>query len=146
DSQCTIHLDCRPSMACINGKCSDPCGQPGACGVNASCNVVNHEASCSCLECHFGAPAVACQLNTTCIRSPPEPPTPTYCISHQDCNDKESCNENLNICYDPCDDQSACEPNKRCEVRKHQKNCICKFGFTLNSAGEFVCAGSNIEC
>lgn len=146
DSQCTIHLDCRPSMACIGGQCSDPCGKEGVCGVNATCHVVGRAASCTCPQCHNGDPKVECQEDVSCVRSEPELPPPIYCSTQDDCSDNEICDGTSDVCVNPCEEPEACEANKRCEVRRHRKRCICKFGFKLNSAGEFVCAGDNIEC
>jgi len=142
DSQCTIHLDCSAPFACIKGKCTDPCGEANVCGTNATCSVVNHQASCSCPDCYFGQPTVKCELDNEC--NPPEPKQ-TICQSHLDCADNKVCEPVKAICVDPCADHN-CGDNKRCEVRRHRHNCICKFGFILNSAGEFICAGDNIEC
>ena len=51
------------------------------------------------------------------------------------------------MCYDPCGAAPvACDENRRCEVSNHKAICICKFGFAINSAGEFICAGGRIEC
>jgi hypothetical protein len=38
--ECVVSTECAPDKACIKQKCSDPC--PGMCGVNAICNVLNH--------------------------------------------------------------------------------------------------------
>lgn len=145
DSQCTIHLDCRPSVGCFNGKCSDPCGQPDACGVNSTCSVINQESTCICPECFDGDPKVECVEKSKCTPNVKDIPTTPSCLSHGDCEDHLSCDDSLNQCVDLCL-SDPCEPNKRCEVRNHRLSCICKFGFLLNSNGEFVCAGNNIKC
>ena len=44
--ECVINSDCPSHKACIASKCQDPC--PGACAVNAVCQVVNHAPTCSC--------------------------------------------------------------------------------------------------
>ena len=132
-------------MGCINGKCSDPCGQHDVCGVSATCSVINQEASCSCPQCFEGLPNVECKRNDTCVPFEPKNEDFTICISNDDCQDHLSCDKETKKCLQLCNDNT-CEPNKRCEVRRHQLNCICKFGFILNSNGEFVCAGNNIEC
>lgn len=44
--ECTVNSDCSMNMACLNQRCRDPC--PGTCGINAECQVINHNAICSC--------------------------------------------------------------------------------------------------
>lgn len=56
--ECIVSSDCRPNKACINNKCQDPC--PGTCGVNAQCQVVNHNPVCSCGSDYTGDPFVRC--------------------------------------------------------------------------------------
>lgn len=66
--ECTINPDCPLDKACKNLKCEDPCR--GACGFNAECKVVNHQAFCSCPPGFQGDPFSGCQ------RIPPPPPPP----------------------------------------------------------------------
>lgn len=56
--ECMVSSDCRPNKACIHQKCQDPC--PGMCGVNAQCQVVNHNPICSCYNGYTGDPFVRC--------------------------------------------------------------------------------------
>lgn len=56
--ECIQSIDCAPSQACINQKCQNPC--PGSCGVNAICNVINHNAICSCPPRFTGSPFTHC--------------------------------------------------------------------------------------
>lgn len=56
--ECIVSSDCRPNKACVNQKCQDPC--PGMCGVNAQCQVVNHNPICSCYNGYTGDPFVRC--------------------------------------------------------------------------------------
>lgn len=53
-----ISADCSLNKACINLRCEDPC--PGVCGLNAQCNVVNHNPICSCLPGLVGDPFARC--------------------------------------------------------------------------------------
>ena len=146
DSGCKSHLDCPTSTACLNGTCLNPCLDEKACGTKAICNVVNEEAVCSCPHCYHGSPYTECIRNETCIRENPESRRVNVsCNSNDDCDDHLYCDVKTNECLDPCT-VSSCESNKRCHARKHSKNCICKFGFVLNSDGEFVCAGNNKGC
>jgi hypothetical protein len=56
--ECVVSADCTQDRACINQKCADPC--PGTCGVNARCQVVNHNPICSCSVGFTGDPFVRC--------------------------------------------------------------------------------------
>lgn len=56
--ECVVSSECPLNKACINEKCADPC--PGTCGQNARCNVVNHNAICSCSPGYTGDPFVGC--------------------------------------------------------------------------------------
>ena len=58
--ECTSSSECLLSKACVNQKCIDPC--PGSCGINAICNVVNHNPICSCLPTYTGDPFTRCTL------------------------------------------------------------------------------------
>lgn len=56
--ECIVSSDCRPDKACISQKCQDPCN--GVCGINARCQVVNHNPICSCMSGYTGDPFVRC--------------------------------------------------------------------------------------
>lgn len=56
--ECMISADCPLDKACIKQKCQDPC--PGTCGINARCQVVNHNPICSCTAGFTGDPFVRC--------------------------------------------------------------------------------------
>lgn len=56
--ECSLNSDCPSNRACINNRCQDPC--PGTCGQNAECHVVNHLASCTCLNGFSGDPYRLC--------------------------------------------------------------------------------------
>ena len=58
--ECTINSDCPKYLACVNQKCVDPC--PGSCGINALCNVVNHDPYCSCPRGYSGDAFVECRI------------------------------------------------------------------------------------
>lgn len=58
--ECTVSSECPQNKACINNKCQDPC--PGTCGINARCQIVNHNPICSCPENYVGDPFVRCIL------------------------------------------------------------------------------------
>lgn len=56
--ECTISSECNQDKACINQRCVDPC--PGTCGLNARCQVLNHNPICSCSPGFTGDPFVQC--------------------------------------------------------------------------------------
>lgn len=58
--ECVVSSECALNRACVNKRCTDPC--PGTCGINARCQVINHNAICSCLPGHTGDPFVRCIL------------------------------------------------------------------------------------
>lgn len=56
--ECLAHSDCPFNLACLGLKCRDPC--PGSCGVNAYCQVVQHNPVCSCPYGFIGNPFEHC--------------------------------------------------------------------------------------
>lgn len=58
--ECVINSECSSNLACINEKCRDPC--PGSCGINAICEVKNHNAICSCPLGYLGNAFDSCRL------------------------------------------------------------------------------------
>jgi hypothetical protein len=58
--ECISSSECPQNLACVNLKCVDPC--PNTCGINARCNVINHNPICSCTGGYTGDPFVRCVL------------------------------------------------------------------------------------
>jgi len=56
--ECVVSSECPQNQACINQKCTDPC--PGTCGLQARCNVINHNPICSCPPGFTGDPFTRC--------------------------------------------------------------------------------------
>lgn len=56
--ECLLNNDCPVTKACIKRKCVDPC--PGVCGVDALCEVVNHNPICYCPKELTGDPFLQC--------------------------------------------------------------------------------------
>lgn len=56
--ECMVSTDCAQDKACINQKCQDPC--PGTCGLNARCQIINHNPICSCIAGFTGDPFIRC--------------------------------------------------------------------------------------
>lgn len=55
--ECTASSECLLTEACSNQKCINPC--LGACGIRATCQVINHNPICSCGEL-TGDPFIRC--------------------------------------------------------------------------------------
>ena len=56
--ECVVPSDCPPLLACLKNRCVDPCR--GTCGVQAQCQVINHNPICSCLPDFTGDPFIRC--------------------------------------------------------------------------------------
>lgn len=56
--RCTLSADCPRALACVNLECTDPCDN--ACGIRASCQVVNHAPICFCPNDMTGNPLTMC--------------------------------------------------------------------------------------
>lgn len=59
--ECVVSTDCPSNKACMSSKCRDPC--PGTCGSNAQCQVVSHQATCTCFPGYTGDPFRYCSPN-----------------------------------------------------------------------------------
>lgn len=60
--ECVVSSDCPQNQACVNQRCRDPC--PGTCGIDAICQVVNHNPICSCPPSYEGDPFIRCQISS----------------------------------------------------------------------------------
>ncbi|XP_039292288.1 keratin-associated protein 4-3-like [Nilaparvata lugens] len=58
--ECMVSSECPLNQACVNQKCADPC--PGTCGLNARCQVVNHNPICTCNPGLTGDPFTRCLM------------------------------------------------------------------------------------
>ncbi|KAJ4432717.1 hypothetical protein ANN_21354 [Periplaneta americana] len=100
--ECVVSSECPQNQACINQKCTDPC--PGTCGLQARCNVINHNPICSCPPGFTGDPF------TRCLLIPPTPVPPP-------------------VPRDPCQ-PSPCGPNAQCQVSADgSPSCTCLPGY-----------------
>lgn len=57
--ECVVSAECPQNEACVKQKCVNPC--IGACGLRATCQVINHNPVCACAPRHSGDPFVACE-------------------------------------------------------------------------------------
>lgn len=56
--ECLVSSECPLDKSCINQKCRNPC--ESVCGLNARCQVVNHNPICSCELGFTGDPFIRC--------------------------------------------------------------------------------------
>lgn len=61
--ECIMNSDCPANLACNQYKCRDPC--LGVCGQNAICQVINHDAHCTCVPGYTGNPFSHCAFEIT---------------------------------------------------------------------------------
>lgn len=62
--ECVVSSECAQDRACVKQKCVDPC--PSTCGLNARCQVVNHNPICSCSPGFTGDPFIQCSPERKC--------------------------------------------------------------------------------
>jgi hypothetical protein len=152
------------TQSCANQKCIDPC--PGTCGVQAICQIRNHNPICSCPSGYTGDPFVRCQQQIGYDYTPPrtDPCQPSPCGSNAQCrviNDQASCSCLSEMIGSPpncrpecvsnseCSSQKACmnqkcrDPcpgacgnNAECRVVSHTPMCYCSQGFSGDPFGQ----------
>lgn len=71
---CRSNSDCNSYEACINGQCTTPC----KCGLNALCDIKNHQGICKCPSGYIGDPSVSCN-------APSNPCEPNPCGNNALC-------------------------------------------------------------
>lgn len=154
--ECVTSSDCPQNRACQQQKCRDPC--PGTCGINALCEVINHNPICSCPLNHEGDPFISCGIRrdievidqtTPCTPSPCGPNSicqikqnrpvcscvanfvgqPPYC--RPECVTSNECPLDKACIKEKCVDpcKNACGSNANCKVIQHSAFCSCKRGF-----------------
>ncbi|XP_048505762.1 neurogenic locus notch homolog protein 1 isoform X2 [Athalia rosae] len=144
--ECLVNSDCPTNRACLNNKCIDPC--PGFCGLNAQCDTINNEPTCSCPRAYTGDAYTACRIadpQAACKPSPCGPNTKCEVINEvprctclpgyhgsaltgcrHECETDAECPNNLACstsyrCESPC----KCGENANCEVINHRPRCSC---------------------
>lgn len=112
--ECVVSTDCPSDRACIRSKCLDPC--PGTCGPSATCQVVSHLPSCTCVPGFTGDPFRYC--------SPIPPQRKKNAVSP----DTFGYHTHLAIVeaspQNPCQ-PSPCGPNSQCREINQQAVCSC---------------------
>lgn len=124
EAQCQSDDECLGTHKCIvNGigqsQCQRICDDASACGRNAECSAVSHEAICHCKTGFFGNPLIGCQKSE--------------CTSDNDCSSEKFCENNK--CKIVCLAKNNCGPNSLCSAQNHAAVCQCQPGYTGDSRG-----------
>lgn len=98
--ECTVNAECPSNRACHKFRCANPCAK--TCGLNAKCEVINHNPICSCPLDMTGDPFARCYP-----APPPPPPGPKDEPVRRPCQ------------------PSPCGLNSECRVRDEQASCSC---------------------
>lgn len=155
--ECVSNSECSSHLACIAGKCKDPC--PGICGQNAECHVISHTPNCICITGFIGDPFTSCTTPPTAVEEIRTPCQPSPCGANAQCREQngagaciclpeyignpyEGCRPECvlntdcpsnkacinNKCKDPC--PGTCGQNANCQVINHLPSCTCIVGYT----------------
>lgn len=89
-NQCNRDDDCNMNLACVKGKCSDPCLH-SECGKGAECLPLDHQATCHCPSGHLGDPS---DTKIGCFR--------VECLDDKDCPADKHCQTESNRCISKC--------------------------------------------
>lgn len=112
--ECFSDMDCPQSAYCENYKCKNPCENANACGHNAECIPVAHQASCKC-------PARTREDSKhNCLA--------IECEDNNDCSLEKACINST--CVNPCTLTNLCGENADCLAANHQGICSCQPGTT----------------
>lgn len=148
--ECTNNDECQNHLSCQQERCVDPC--PGSCGSNAICQVVQHNAVCSCPDGYEGDPLFGCQVMAPVL--PTQPPTspcePSPCGPHAECRERNGagacyCHDGFEGnpydaqrgCRRECETNDECNPIQSCVHFKCIDPCA-------NMCGEFaICTVDN---
>ncbi|XP_046660570.1 neurogenic locus notch homolog protein 1-like isoform X3 [Homalodisca vitripennis] len=130
DEACADNHGCIKELACIAGKCQNPC--PGPCYGNTFCVVLEHVPFCSCNPGFSGNPYTGCE----------EKVPVNQCNNNSPCDNLLACIDGK--CQDPC--PGPCQGNTTCEVRDHVPYCDCKPGFSGNPFTGCQGQGSVDQC
>lgn len=85
-NQCHADSDCSDNLACREGRCTDPCPEV-SCGINAVCNVFDHNSVCACPPGHLGD---AYDVAVGCFK--------VECLDNIDCSADKQCDKETNKC------------------------------------------------
>ena len=136
--ECLENSDCSTDLACINKECKNLCLDKKICGTNAQCQVLNHEASCSCPPEFYGNPLTECKKEVNeCLDNPcAQNAVCTNTVGSFDCKCLQNCEgDPYNVgCMCPQDQLNQCAftvcgTNAKCRLktnsRKPTAECYC---------------------
>ncbi|KAF2350556.1 EGF-like domain [Trinorchestia longiramus] len=132
--QCVVSKDCPNDKACIKQKCRDPC--PGVCGVEALCEVRDHNPICFCPKHLTGDPFTRCvPFKDPVISSTSRPPiavTPSQppAITPETTSSTSSAPVTREP-TDPCEN-NPCGERAQCVPDGSYFDCICPEGMYGN--------------
>lgn len=154
---CITNQECPQNKACIQEKCQNPC--VNSCGLNAECQVVNHNPFCSCIHGYQGDAFVGCSIipigppierdhcnpspcgeNAQCsvmnglVRCnciPPNIGNPYAGGCRPECTINADCPNHLACLSKHCRDpcKGLCGVNAECSVTNHIPSCTCIPGY-----------------
>ena len=120
--ECRSDGECPSQLACINGRCVNPCHILDPCHDTAECQVIDsvpvRTMVCVCPD------GFIMGRNDTCVLV--DLKLPPGCRSDSQCGESLACVNKM--CKDPCD----CGDNADCEIVNHRPVCTCQVGFQGN--------------
>lgn len=133
--ECVVNSECPQNRACHRFKCTDPC--PGTCGINARCQVINHNPICSCPPTLTGDPFSRCYPLPPPLPTPPSTPVnpcqPSPCGPYSECRpngDRPACQCRVGYigappsCRPECAVNTDCPSTQACISEKCRDPCV----------------------
>lgn len=142
--ECTVNAECPQNKACHKFKCANPCR--GTCGLNANCEVINHNPICNCPSDLTGDPFVRCSpipkvQDPVVIPSYNNPCVPSPCGLYSECRDyngSPSCSCKATYigvppnCRPECVVNTDCPSHLACIAEKCRDPCQGSCGFNTD--------------
>lgn len=142
--ECILNTECESSKACISNRCANPC-QPGTCGIQATCSVINHLSTCTCPQGMSGDPFVQCRVNDPIPVEPKgNPCSPSPCGKYSQCHangDRPICSCLANMIGAPPNCRPECLNSNECDLSKS-----CSNNFRCENPCQQNVCGQNAEC
>ena len=112
---CTSSINCPDHLVCYQGKCVDLCEIIKPCGINANCEIIDHNPICSCDRTLTGDPYIKCVE----FERP-------QCLNDLECPDEMGCIQGK--CGDICDHMNICGENSKCRINRSgiRKSVFCE--------------------
>lgn len=108
--ECLYDNDCSSTLACIDGRCKEPCLELNPCVNPSKCQALAtlpvRTILCVCPDGYISSGSGTCKPIESVIK--------IGCVADSDCPLEKSCINNL--CREPCN----CGPNAECRVKEHK--------------------------